>query len=114
MPAGYVSPTKFCHACGDVIDARAEICPRCGVRQPPGRTDSPFAITSPGGRNRVAAGLFALLLGGFGIHKFYLGKTGQGILYLFFCWTFIPAILGFIEGIVYLTNSDEEFAAKYG
>ena len=66
------------------------------------------------GRNRVAAALFAIFLGGLGVHKFYLGKVGQGILYLVFCWTFIPAVIGFIEGLVYLTMSDQAFEAKYG
>jgi TM2 domain-containing membrane protein YozV len=41
--------------------------------------------------------LFALLLGGFGLHRFYLGETGWGILYLLFCWTGIPSLIGFIE-----------------
>ena len=104
--------TKFCFACGGSIDARAEICPRCGVRQH--ATPNPFGTTSASGKNRVTAALFALLLGGIGIHKFYLGKAGQGILYLIFCWTFIPAILGLIEGIVYLTMSDDDFLRKYG
>lgn len=41
--------------------------------------------------------LFALLLGGLGLHRFYLGETGWGILYLIFSWTGIPTLLGFIE-----------------
>ncbi len=69
--------------------------------------------TVVGGRSKVAAGLFAIFLGGLGIHKFYLGQVGQGILYLLFCWTFIPAIVGFIEGIIYLTMSDEAFTLKH-
>ncbi|MCV6037348.1 TM2 domain-containing protein, partial [Escherichia coli] len=56
----------------------------------------------------------AFFLGGFGVHKFYLGKIGQGFLYLIFCWTFIPAIIAFIEFIIYLCDSDEKFARKYG
>lgn len=64
-------------------------------------------------RNKTTAGVFALLLGGLGAHKFYLGRGGQGVLYLIFFWTFIPAVVGFIEGIVYLTMSDHEFNAKY-
>jgi len=64
-------------------------------------------------KNKIAAGLFALLLGGFGVHKFYLGKIGMGILYLLFCWTGIPEIIGIIEGILYLTATDEEFQTKY-
>lgn len=67
----------------------------------------------PSGKSKVAAGLLGIFLGGLGIHKFYLGKAGQGVLYLIFCWTFIPAIIGFIEGIVYLCESDESFAKKY-
>lgn len=69
---------------------------------------------NPARRNRVVAAIFALLLGGLGIHKFYLGKVGWGIVYILFCWTMIPSIVAFIEGIIYLTMSDEEFAAKYG
>jgi len=64
-------------------------------------------------KNKVAAGVLAILLGGLGIHKFYLGKLGQGILYLIFSWTGIPSIIGLIEGILYLIQTDEEFNAKY-
>lgn len=96
------NPTKFCHACGVEIDARAELCPKCGVRQP-----------AAGKHNRVTAGLLAIFLGGLGAHKFYLGKLGMGFLYLIFCWTFIPAVVSLIEGILYLTKSDEQFAATY-
>lgn len=70
--------------------------------------------TSPSGRSRVAAAVFAILLGGIGIHKFYLGRVGQGILYILFCWTFIPALIGLIEGIIYLTMTNDEFFRKYG
>ena len=62
----------------------------------------------------MAAILLAFFLGGFGVHKFYLGRVAQGILYLIFFWTFIPAIIAFIEFIIYLTMSDEAFAHKYG
>lgn len=64
-------------------------------------------------KNKNTAGILALLLGAFGIHKFYLGKGIQGLLYLVFCWTFIPGIIGFIEGIMYLTMSEAEFNLKY-
>jgi len=103
---------KYCTNCGSIINARAEICPKCGVRQlfVPGIIGG----STPGGRNRVAAALLALILGGVGIHKFYLGRVGQGILYLVFFWTFIPAIVGFIEGIIYLAMSDQDFEKKYG
>lgn len=101
-----MTQTKFCYACGQQIDVRAEICPKCGVRQQDVRTT--------GQKSKVVAGIFALLLGFFGAHKFYLGKVGQGLLYLIFCWTFIPALIAFFEGIIYLCMSDEDFAKKYG
>jgi hypothetical protein len=102
--SGLPSTTTFCHACGSTIDARAEICTKCGVRQ---RT------SSSAGRNRISAALFALLLGGLGAHKFYLGNPGLGVLYLLFCWTFIPSVVALIEGIMFLSMSDQDFVAKY-
>jgi len=65
-------------------------------------------------KSKVAAGLLGIFLGGLGIHKFYLGRIGLGILYILFCWTYIPAVIGLIEGIIYLCTSDENFARKYG
>ena len=64
-------------------------------------------------KNKVVAGILAILLGDLGIHKFYLGKIGMGILYLLFCWTGIPAIVGLIEGILYLVADDATFQSKY-
>jgi TM2 domain-containing membrane protein YozV len=48
-------------------------------------------------RDEVVGILLALFLGCFGLHHFYLRRTGLGILYLCFCWTGITAILGFVE-----------------
>jgi TM2 domain-containing membrane protein YozV len=48
-------------------------------------------------KEEVVGVLFALLLGCFGIHHFYLRRNGLGVLYLLFCWTGITTILGFIE-----------------
>lgn len=48
-------------------------------------------------RNPTTAVLLALFLGGIGLHKFYMGQTGLGILYLVFCWTAIPGIIAFLE-----------------
>ncbi len=64
---------------------------------------------APAPKSRVTAGLFALLLGGLGVHKFYLNKAGLGVLYILFCWTFVPAVIAFIEGIIYLTQDDATF-----
>lgn len=64
-------------------------------------------------KNKTTAGILALLLGGLGAHKFYLGRIFQGLLYLVFCWTFIPSLIALIEGIWYLTMSDADFNARY-
>lgn len=74
----------------------------------------PSAAGTATAKSKVAAGLLGILLGGLGAHKFYLGDIGLGILYLLFVWTGIPSLIGLIEGIIYLTMTDEDFAAKYG
>lgn len=105
---------KFCSECGAVIKQKAEICPHCGVRQLPPPNSINLGATAPNGKSRIAAALLAFFLGGFGIHKFYLGRVGWGIVYLLFCWTFIPAVIAFIEFILLLVMSDETFNRKYG
>ena len=60
-------------------------------------------------KNQFVTGLLAFLFGGIGLHKFYLGRVGQGLLYLLFCWTGIPSIIGFIEGILIWKKSEQEF-----
>lgn len=57
-------------------------------------------------KSNVAAGILGILLGGLGVHKFYNGQIGLGVVYLLFCWTGIPGIIGFIEGIMYLCDAD--------
>ena len=64
-------------------------------------------------KNKIAGALLAIFLGGFGIHKFYLGRTGAGIFYLLFFWTFIPAFLALIDFIILITMSDENFDKQY-
>ena len=62
---------------------------------------------------RITYALFAILLERIRVHKFYVKEPGWGIIYLIFCWTNIPAILGIIEGIIALSNTDKEFCEKY-
>jgi TM2 domain-containing membrane protein YozV len=64
-------------------------------------------------KNKYVAGLLAIFLGGFGVHQFYLGKIFSGILHILFCWTGIPAFVSFIQGIILLCSSDENFQKKY-
>lgn len=96
--------SKFCSECGAKISAKAEVCPKCGVRT---------STTACSEHNKTTAALLALFLGGLGMHKFYLGRTGMGLLYLVFCWTLIPAFISLVEGIQFLSMSESEFAMKY-
>jgi TM2 domain-containing membrane protein YozV len=116
----YVSPnTKYCHHCGVKIAALAEICPKCGVRQP-GQAEKTGQI-SGSSPNKVVACLLACFLGWLGAHRFYLGETTWGVFYIFMnillFWTVIVpvifAIICLIEGLVYLTYKDSDFAEKY-
>ena len=65
-------------------------------------------------KSRPLAIVLALLLGGFGIHRFYVGPISWGIAYLIFFWTGIPAFLGWLEALYWLTRNDVEWARKYG
>ena len=77
--------------------------------------------------NKVVAGLLAILLGGLGIHKFYLGYKNQGIVLLAssfagFLLAFVVvgfvvliavAVVVFVEGVIYLVKTDQEFESTY-
>jgi TM2 domain-containing membrane protein YozV len=107
MPPGQAGPpTKYCHACRSVIDARAEQCPRCGVQQ---------RYASGGfGKSRPLTILLALLLGNFGVHRFYLGDIAWGVSYLVFFWTGIPGVIAWLEALYFLTRSNEDWARDHG
>jgi TM2 domain-containing membrane protein YozV len=64
-------------------------------------------------KSKTTAVLLALFLGGLGIHKFYLGQSGTGIIYLLFCWTLIPGLIACIDFIILLVMSDHDFNMKY-
>ncbi len=74
------------------------------------------------GKSRIVAGVLGIILGGLGIHKFYLGYGGPGVIMLIvflvgmlpvFLGTIAISIIGMIEGIIYLTKTDEEFEQEY-
>lgn len=94
------SDQKTCESCGASIKRLAEICPACGVRQR--RLVSKTALL-----------LITFFFGGLGAHKFYLGKWVQGIFYILFFWTYIPALIALIEFVVYACTSSERLNEKY-
>ena len=82
-------PTKYCPACGRVVDAAAVVCPYCGVPQPAmpglglaglGGSGMDLAL---GSDKRIAVGvLLCFFLGVFGVHRFYAGRPVSGVLQL--------------------------------
>jgi TM2 domain-containing membrane protein YozV len=123
-PPAPLRPTKFCHACGATIDQQAEICPKCGVRQPAtagGQAGSSAALADTASK-RLVAGICGILLGGLGVHKFILGMVRPAVIMLvvtiagwplFFIGPFVMWVIGIIEGIIYLTKNDHEFHEQY-
>ncbi len=83
----------------------------------------PHYVAPLSSRDHVAAGLLAIFLGGFGVHKFYLGYNTQGFILLalslvgglfsFGLVTGIVWIVGIVEGIIYLTKTQSEFEQIY-
>ena len=76
-----------------------------------------------GANKKMAAGICGILLGGFGVHKFILGYNTEGIIMLAACIvggiltcdiaSAAVGVIGLIEGIIYLTKSDEDFYQDY-
>ena len=69
----------------------------------------------PGAEKKIVAGVLGILLGGFGVHRFYLGDVTGGILRILITLVTCGAghIIGLIEGIIYLTKSDQDFVETY-
>ncbi|MDM7921846.1 MAG: NINE protein [Pyrinomonadaceae bacterium] len=129
MATNYVT----CPNCQSSNPGNFTTCTNCGTMlpfnqgpmQPMGGQNRPL----PGADKKLAAGLCGILLGGLGIHKFILGYQQEGIIYLgmfgaaliisiITCGIgsilfLVPSVMGLIEGIIYLTKSDEEFVQTY-
>ena len=133
----------YCQYCGSEVPGNTKFCSNCGApvtpaasttAQPTVETPSyeqmnyaPYQpnniATNAATKSKVAAGLLGIFLGTLGIHKFYLGYTKQGVIMLlisiiagiftFGLATGVMEIIAFIEGIIYLTKSDEEFYLTY-
>ena len=72
-------------------------------------------VKPPGADKKIVAGICAILVGGFGVHKFILGYTTEGIIQLVITLLTcgVGSIIGIIEGVIYLTKSDEDFVRTY-
>lgn len=102
----------MCPECKESVSNQAFSCPKCGypINQPSSGTVTEINVRK---KSRSTAIFLSLILGGIGAHKFYVDKPGAGLLYLLFCWTFIPVIFGLVEALQYLSMSEEVFQEKY-
>lgn len=93
---------KYCPNCGCETEELAYFCTNCGIKLP-----KYYINDNKQGKSKVLAGLLGIFLGGFGVHRFYLGYIGIGILQLILtiCTLGFTSIWGFIEGILILCDS---------
>ena len=119
--------TRYCTKCGAVNDETAQNCISCQAPLGPIAGYQPMQSVNPGGQGsmtdyksmgadkKIVAGICGILLGGFGVHKFILGYTTEGIIQIVItiltCG--LGGIIGIVEGIIYLTKSDEDFVRTY-
>lgn len=123
---------KYCQNCNTQHPDSSQFCPQCGsplvfvqTTPPPYGSqyqsggyaygNDAFSPSGPEGKSRGVAGLLAILVGTLGVHYFYLGKVGGGLLTILLCfitcglWSFLVLV----QGILMLCMTNEEFERKY-
>lgn len=113
--------TKFCANCGAELERNAVFCGKCGKQQKEvsnaNNNQNVIIDNNKQLKSKIAAGLFGIFLGAFGIHNFYLGYNGKAIAQLLITLlscgflSIVSGIWGLIEGILVLTgeiNKDAE------
>ena len=127
--------TRYCTKCGATNDENAQYCVSCQapLSQVGGSGYQPIQPNYPPGQmvdwkaqgadKKILAGILGIVLGSLGVHKFVLGYTTEGLIMLIaslvlttvtcgIAWP-IFWIVGIVEGVIYLTKSDEEFVRTY-
>ena len=121
--------SRYCTKCGAINDDTAQYCSNCQAPlssvssgYQPMQSVNQGAMTdwkAMGGDKKILAGILAIVVGALGVHKFVLGYTTEGVIMLLISvlscgmLAVIPSIIGIVEGIMYLTKSDEEFVRTY-
>lgn len=111
---------NYCRKCGTKLNPEQVICLNCGVSVKGNNEERPRrrkSTTREKNKSKVTAGLLALFFGTLGIHKFYLGKPGMGVLYLILTLlvlgAIITSILSLIDAIVLFCMDDDVFYDTY-
>jgi TM2 domain-containing membrane protein YozV len=120
--------TRYCTKCGATNDEFAQFCTSCQAQLTPVGGYQPMQSVNQqsltdwkalGADKKIAAGICGIVLGSLGVHKFILGYTTEGIIMLLITLltcgvgAMATSIIGIVEGIIYLTKSDEEFVRTY-
>ena len=121
--------SRYCTKCGAINDDTAQYCTNCqapltsvSTGYQPMQSVNPGAVTdwkTMGGDKKILAGILAIVVGSLGVHKFILGYTTEGLIMLLVtvltCGIagIVMSVVGIVEGIMYLTKSDEEFVRTY-
>ena len=121
--------SRYCTKCGAINDDSAQYCSNCQAVLTPVSTGyqplqsvNPHALTdwqAMGADKKIVAGILAIIVGSLGVHKFILGYTTEGVIMLLVtvltCGIagIVMSIIGIVEGIMYLTKSDEDFVRTY-
>ena len=103
-----------CRHCNEFLDGRPRETAAQPVAAPQPAVNVTQVVNNTSGyigpqKSKMVAFLLAIFLGGIGFHHFYMGHSGRGLLYLLFCWTFIPALISLIEAVLLLLQSNESF-----
>ncbi len=116
--------TRYCTKCGATNDEYAQYCVACQAPLTPVGGYQPLQSVNPeqmvdwkamGADKKIVAGICGIVLGSLGLHKFILGYTTEGIIQIVITIVTcgVGGVIGLIEGIIYLTKSDEEFVRTY-
>ena len=124
MSCGFspVAQGNYCAGCGTATAPGQVVCTSCGRAVTPGGS-SGVVSGQYGDKSKIAAGLLGIFLGAFGVHKFYLARNTPALIMLLVSIvagivtlglaTAIMGTIGLIEGIIYLTKTDQEFYDVY-
>ncbi len=119
--------TRYCTKCGAINDEMAQYCTNCQAPLTQVDTGGGYQPVQPaplgamtdwkamGADKKMVAGILGILVGSLGVHKFVLGYTTEGLIQIAITIVTcgIGGIIGLIEGIIYLTKSDEDFVRTY-